>query len=342
MKKIRQITLIITLLCIFAFSLLTSCSREVSKAIVTVGDRKLTLDDFIYDIYLLEAEGNSLNDYYYKNLGISYWDFERNGISMREAARDTILTRVIMYEILTDQAKKADFQLTDAELEANKAAVDTFISKTTEESLKKARLTKELLINAYNKFSLGDKYYLELSKDFNLDKEAITKNISPEEYREYRTECLYVPTVSTENQQITPLSEEEVTAAYSLLTNTLDKVKDGSDFEALGKENDKLTFYQRNFIINDEVPELEYRESAILLENGEYSDIVTTSFGLYIIHMLDNKSNARYEKAKEDAIKAEEKVQFESVYNEIKATYDIKINTDYWDTINIGFVTTGK
>lgn len=337
MKNISKITLI-SILCFLATSILIGCSRLKEESIVTVGNNELTLEDFIYDIYLIETEGNSLNEYYYTNMGINYWDFERNGITMREAAKDTILTRVIMYELLNDQAKKAEIHLSEQELKTNEEAVDSFI-QNTEEDLTRAGLNREILLQAYNKLTLGDKYYLELSKDFDLDENAIRESLSKEDYREYKTECLYVPTVSTENQQITSLTKEEVTIAYSLLEDALDKIKAGAEFSQIIKENDQITLYRRNFILKDDVPELNYREAAILLDNDEYSDIVATDFGYYIIHMLDHNSNDRYEKAIDEAIKAEQRVQFEAVYNSIKEQYPIKINTEYWNTIRIGFAT---
>ncbi|HKL99904.1 MAG TPA: hypothetical protein VJZ06_08355 [Mobilitalea sp.] len=316
--------------------LLGGCSIKEDEEIVTINNRKLTLEDFKYDIYLIELDGNSRDEYYSESLGISYWDYEVNDITMRDAAKDTILSRVILYEILNDQAKQANLSLTDDEITANQIAVDSFIKSTTEKVVAEAGLNKDMLLTAYNKFSLGDKYYKQLAKTFMIDEESIAAGISPEDYREYKTETLYVPTVKNENQEIVVLSIEEVEASYATITEALEKVKAGADFAQLKDENANLSYYARDFILTDNLPEQEYKNSAVLLENDEYSEIVSTNYGYYIIHMLDNNASSRYEKAIAEAISAEENTQFQVVYEKLKAQYNIKINSEYWDTIVIG------
>ena len=336
MKKNKYGLTFFILMLLSILFLLGGCSIKKDKEIITINNKKLTLEDFKYDIYLIELDGNSRDEYYNETLGISYWDYEVNEISMRDAAKDTILSRVILYEILNDQAKQANLSLTDDEITANQIAVDSFIKSTTEKVVAEAGLNKDMLLTAYNKFSLGDKYYKQLAKTFMIDEESIAAGISPEDYREYKTETLYVPTVKNENQEIVVLSIEEVEASYATITEALEKVKAGADFAQLKDENANLTYYARDFILTDNLPEQEYKNSAILLENGEYSEIVSTNYGYYIIHMLDNNASSRYEKAIAEAISAEENTQFQVVYEKLKAQYNIKINSEYWDTIVIG------
>lgn len=339
MKRTRSTITILTAILMSAIVLLGGC-RKSPDTIVTINDRKLTMEDFRYDIYLIESEGNSLNEYYQSKLGISYWDYTNaDGKTTREAAKDAILARVIMYEILTDQAKKAGMTLTEEELTANEASVDSLINNTTDLNLVDSGLTRELLIASYNRLTLGDKYYKKLSEGFTIDQDAIQKSISPEDYHEYKTECIYVTTVKSENQQLYALSEDELNAAIATITGALDQINAGSDLHTVVAGDSKLTYYTRDFIPGDDIPEQEYKDAAMKLNNDEYSGIVTTSYGYYIIHMLDNNSNSRYEKAVQDAITAEQNRQFEAVYNEIKAKYDIKINTKNWDTVTIGSTT---
>ena len=316
--------------------LLGGCSIKEEQEIVTINNRKLTLEDFKYDIFLIESDGNSRDEYYKESLGISYWDYKVNDITMRDAAKDTILSRFILYEILNDQAKQAGLYLTDDEITANQISVDSFIKKTTKQALAESGLNKDMLLAAYNKFSLGDKYYKQLTKTFIIDDESIADSISPEDYHEYKTECVYVPTVKSENQEIIVLSIEEVEASYKTIIEALERVKAGADFAQLKEEDTNLAYYTRDFILTDNIPEQEYKNAAILLANDEYSELVSTNYGYYIIHMLDNNASSRYKEAIAGAISAEENAQFHTVYEKLKAQYNIKINSEYWDTIVIG------
>ena len=329
------------ILTFFLFTVLLALGgcRNKKETLVTINDRKLTLDDFLYDIFLIEAEGNAMEQYYQENLGSSYWDFVRDGITVREAAKDAVFSRVIMYEILSDQARKAGITLTESEIAANEAAVDAYINTVTETSLAASGLTRDLMLESYHRISLGDKYYLSISDGFTVDEEAIKKSISAEETREYRTECLYAPSVRSENQQLIVLSESELSQMLSSIQNAADQIASGADMQKIAAENPKLTHYNRNFIAGDNIPELEYREEAMTLENGAYSPIITTSYGYYIIHMLDNHSEARYEQAIQDAIAAERKAQFEKVYEELKKQYQITFHTKAYEAITIGSIT---
>ena len=343
MKKVKHLFIILFLLFLSVpVFTLNGCSSREKTPIVTIGDKKLYLEDFMYDIYLIEAEGNKLNENYLKTLGYSYWDYEFNGVTMRESAKDSVITRVIMNEILSDQASKNGLTLTDQELKDNQASVDTLIDSIKVDNLTKMGLSRELLIKAYNKISLGDQFYIQLAKNFQIDKEAIRAGISSDKYREYKTECLYIPTVSTMNQEITPFSDEACSAAYEDISVALEKVKNGTDFDTIANGDKKLTKYTRDFVFSKTNYEKEYQAAAVLLENDKYSEIITTTFGYYIIHMLDNNSNAQYEAAVNDAIKAEENNQFAAAYSRLKEQYDITVNFDYWDTVTLGSITTGE
>lgn len=342
MKKARLNRVILAFLLIATMFSLMACKKNEKEVLVTLNDKKLTLEDFLYDIYLIEAEGNAMEEYYRESLNSSYWDFEKDGITVRDAAKDAIFSRVIMYEILVDQAKKAGITLTESEVIANEAAVDTFINSTTDINLIESGLTRELMIEGYNRISLGDKYYLSISKDFTVDENAIRNSLSAEDYREYRTECIYAPSVLSENQQLIELSADELKNMQASIQAAADKLSAGADLAEIVSGDKNLKHYNRNFIAIDRIPEQEYREAAMALEDGEYSDIITTSYGYYIIHMLDNHSESRYEQAVEDAIKAEEQAQFEKVYEELKKQYKIQFDTEAYNAITIGSITANK
>ena len=342
MRNTRLNRVILTFILIAAIFSFFGCKKNEKEVLVTLNDRNLTLEDFLYDIYLIEAEGNAMEEYYRENLNSSYWDFEKDDITIRDAAKDAIFSRVIMYEILMDQAKKAGITLTESELATNEAAVDSFISSTTDISLAESGLTRELMIEGFNRISLGDKYYLSISKDFTVDEEAIRSSLSEEDYREYITECIYAPSVRSENQQLIELTADELKNMQASIQAAADKVASGTDLTEIVSGDKNLKHYNRNFIAGDRIPEQEYRDAAMALENGAYSEIITTSYGYYIIHMLDNHSESRYEQAVEDAVKAEEQAQFMKVYEELKKQYEIQFNSEAYNAITIGSITSNK
>lgn len=342
MEKIAKFKVVLLTVLIMVL-LMGGCNNEKKTFLLEIDNKKLYLEDFMYDIYMIEAEGNALDQYYRDNNFdySNYWDLEYDGISMREAAKESILSRVIMYEILNDQAQKNNLTLSEQELSANIDSVDKIVTGATEAELKKRGLSRDILLKAYHKISLGDKYYQELAKDFNMDADAIKSSIKFDEYREYKTETLFIPTIASfdESGNGLPLSAEQLKNAYNIILETLEEVKDGADFKQTAENNNRLYYYSRNFVIGKTNYEQTYQDAAIELENDEISDIVSTNFGYYIIRMIDNNSLEQYEKAIQNAIKQEENNQFAVIYNNIRDQYNVTINEELWNKIKIGNMT---
>lgn len=200
-------------------------------------------------------------------------------------------------------------------------------------------MSKDILTKVYNKLALGDKYYLSVINNFEVDEEAIRSTVNHDEYREYITECIYIPTAEVRDGKITPYSDSELEEAYDKITEVKRLVQNGADFDEVLKQVEGSSYYKRSFILTDKTAEDEYKEACKNLDNGEYSDVITTQFGYYIIHMIDNNSTTRYENAIEEAIANEKTSLFEIHYNKLLENYEININSEYWESIDIGSIT---
>ncbi|MDD3173300.1 MAG: hypothetical protein PHF63_06520 [Herbinix sp.] len=336
--KIKNKLPILLAITILAF-LFTGCNPENKIPIVTINDKEFYMKDFFYDVYLVENEGNQLEKYYKDNLGYGYWDYEYEGSTMREMAKSSVLASVVMYEILSDEATEKGMILNQSELSANKSYINNLIHSSSMEELESIGLTYTVLKSVLEKRALGDKYRNELSKNFIIDENAIRNSIDKTAYKEYKTESLYIPTVTGTGPTFTPIKEEAFKSAYKTMLKADQELENGVEFDALLNKYSDLKYFTRDFIYGDNTPEKVYQEASITLKNDEYSPIIKTDYGYYIIHMLDNNSSDKYEQAVQDAVQAEEDTQFDAVYNKIKDQYDITINFEYWDTVNIGSIT---
>lgn len=330
-KSIHLCKLIVLIL---GFSLvLYSCSK--SNVILTIDGKKLTIEDFIYDIYLAQVEKDRWNETYKETLGINYWDFEFEGKDMESLTKDMIMSRIILYEVLYDQSTKTNISLSKEEEEKIENDALNIITSMTEKKLEESSLNYDILINRLQKIFLGNKYYQTIINTFDVDEQAIQSSIDPKMYREYKTECLYVPTVLVTNQSITPLDKDELKEAYDKIISARESIENQTEFSEISNDTKDIYYYERSFISQDNTAEDEYKDMAMTMENGEYSDIVETKFGYYIIHMLDNDSSHRLEQATDNAILEDKMNQFNTYYDELLKDYDILINTEYWDTIEL-------
>lgn len=319
--------------------LLISCRRVSDPPIVSINDHNLYLNDFLYHIYLVEQDGNRMKAYYLENLGKEYWDVTYQGTTVRQIAKNSIIAGVVMYEILYNQASQKGITLNSSEQEDLEKSVESFIDNSSKKNLEDIGLTREVIETSCQKIALAEKYRKELEAGFTINETKIRDKVRQEDYQEYKTECLFIPKLIPDSKAPTLQSKKEPVSSYSMITEARNQLSKGSSFASLVNQYENLAYYTRNFVYGKDSYEKEYQDAAISLQNEEYSSVITTKLGYYIIHMLNNNSTEQYEQAIRDAIEAEKFELFKETYQQIKDQYDITINFDYWDTVEIGSVT---
>jgi foldase protein PrsA len=347
-KTKRVVSVLLLFLLAIGMTLTTGCSKKTDTAgvlAVTVNDQKIYMDEMMYYIYTVEQTGASYDQVYQQYYGTSYWDMEYSeGVAMRDQAKIYVMDNAIMYEILYEKAVEAGYSLTDAELTENKSNAAQILEKVTDEQLQITGFTQKVLLKVLEKLVVGGKYYTELVDGFDIDDQAITATIVTDDYRQYNTEYLFIPTTSyDENYNPVVVSDEEKATALDSMKAALEKVKTGEEFSAIVTEDTSITTKSMNFMYNDNNIETPYKDIAITLENDTYTpDVVETEYGYYIIKMLDNNSTESYDAAVEAAITAEEDKAFTAQYDILKKDYTTTINAEVWDPIVLGDTTLAK
>jgi foldase protein PrsA len=218
--KIRiRIKAVLLLLLTFFTVMLTGCSSQKESYIVSINDKKLYLEDFLYDIYLVEQDGNQLEQYYQKNLGCSYWDYDYHGTSMRQIAKNSILAGVVMNYILADQADKNGSTFTAPELSDQESAIDAMIQTSSQEKLNNIGLTREVLSTSYLRNSLAEKYRNELEKDFKIDEAKIRDSIDSEGYNSEEYEKAVKDAIETKKENLFKTLYDNMKSQYDITIN---------------------------------------------------------------------------------------------------------------------------
>lgn len=343
-KRVMSVLLLGVLALGMAFT--TACSKKAdptSSLVVTVGDKKVFLDEMMYYIYAVEAEGNYYDQMWQQYYGMSYWDAEYSeGITMRDQTKQYLIDTVVMYEILYDKAIEAGYSLTDEEKKEAATNADTIMSSITTEQIKVTGFSKDILTKVQEKLIIGEKYYNEIIEGLDLNVEEITATVNKADYKEYSTEYLFVPTSSYDaSNQVVELSDEEKAAAKDAITEALDKVKAGEEFKTIAEADKSFETDSLSFVKGDTTVEAEYQDAAVKLAKGEYTkSIVETEYGYYIIKMIDTEATTQYDAAVSEALATAEQEGFDAAYNTLKEDYPFTVNEKIWDTIVLGNTTT--
>lgn len=350
-KSKRIISKALVLILVIGMIFATGCSKKdktttANQLAVTVGDQKIYMDEMMYYIYAMEANGEQYEQLYQQYYGTSYWDTEvEEGITIRDQMKDYVMDTAVMYAILYDKAVAEGYTLTEEEETTAKTNAESVLSQISEEQLAITGFTTESLTAVQEKLAIGERYYTDLVEGFDIDDQALTDSISKEDNRQYDTEYLVVPTVTyDESYQQVALTEEEIAAAKDVITSALEQAKAGDAFAdiatALSTDDITVSTSTLNFVKDDGSAEESYQEAALALENDEIADgIIETETALYVVKMVDNNSTETYDAAVEEAIATAENDAFTVKYDEIKAEYTITENADVWDAIVMGETT---
>ncbi len=345
MKKSKQVTSLL-LLFVIAIGMIftTGCSKKADPAntlVVTVGDNKIYMNEVMFYIYNVEATGSYYDKSYQQYYGTSYWDIETEGQTMRDSIKQYVMDTVIMTEILYEKAISEGFTITEEEKSTNQTKVDQLLTSVTEDQLKLTGFTNDLLLKIFEKITIGDKYYAKVADTLEVDEQEVTASIKKEDYKQYDTAFIFVPTTKfDENQSLVEFSEEEKLASKKSIDTVLEQVKAGTDFATIVEKDPTIISSTRNFVFGDNSSEKNYQEAAVALEKGSFTtEPVLTEYGYYIIKLLDNEGTDSYDNAVQEAIITAQTEAFKKEYEVIKKDYTITINEKAWNPIVMGETT---
>lgn len=338
-KRSRIISLLFAVIMVLSITLLAGCSKDNSQEIVlTINDEDVPLHEAMYYIYMAENQFGQIISY-------ENWQSEvSDGKSLSELTKDYVYQGLEEMQILYLEGKAAGIEV-PAELETQlKSSAVEYYNSLSEELIEITGL------NEQNLYELSVKNYISLQHQnsmvagLDIDGDAIISQIDKEEFRQYNTQYLHIPFVSTDSEgNETTLTDEEKAVAKENLENALKEVQEGKTFEEI-KENDKyeaLVHNIANFSYGDEyIINTQYQDVAIELENDDLTDeVIETEEGYYIILMLDNNSDELYNAAVNKAITEKQQELYQIEIDKLKENYTITLNEEVWGPLELGRIT---
>lgn len=328
------------------------------KVVLKVNDTKLTMDDMMYPIYERESAYLPYDEMYQMYTGKSIWENNymgsdrnitstvTNAIGLKQEVIDTETE----YEILYQEAKKAGKKLSaddkkEVQDEVAKALKGLSFTQKLRLNISKSKLTKRFELR-----KLADNYKKEQTKELDktVDEKAAIKDISKKDYREYKVQCYAFSNTSTDSDGNTKkLSDSEKSKLEKELQELYKKAADAKDFSKLLKDDSKsdIKFSDTSFTEKDGwsmVADKKLLKQIKSMKKDEISDIIKDEKSGYVlfVKMVDNNSNDSYKKACDSAITSAKNDAYDTWYQGILENYKVSTNSDVWDDVTIGSVTT--
>lgn len=315
-------------------------AAELAKTVaVTVGNLDVTMDTMMMFIYSMENMGAQYEYYYQLYYGSGFWDmaYDETGITMRDVYKGYVMNSAVQYGILYQEALENGITLNEEEREENRDFVDQVFQAISAEELERAGFTREKLLETAEMMTYAEKYYNFLIETYGITEEDVKKEINRDEYKEYETEYLYLSTSNYDSEyKLIERTEAETAENRAFMQGLLEQLKSGATMEEIKTANTGLTHTTRTFLADTTSVDEAYVEAASALENGEYSGVVETKYGYYIIKMLNNDCDTSYLAALDDAYGARVDEAFAKTYEELEKKYPQTVNEEAWEQIVLG------
>ena len=349
--------IILTVLCVVLVLVLcigVAIQQFKPKVVVTVGDKKLTLDDMMYPIYELESNYLPYDEWYQSMTGKSIWEADyqseegtMSGVSNSIGWKQELLNTEVQYEILYQKAVDAKYELTEDEKKDAKEKADKELEGLSWLQKVQLNVSASKLTDRFEKRALADRFKEDQQETLNkdVDEAAAIADISEKDYRQYDIQYYYAPlTTSTEEGETKELTDDEKKELAKKMEDIASKAKTAEDFTTLlGEDESSITlekdgnFTEKDgwsYVSEDNLKKIKK------MKNGAVSEAILDENYYVVVKMVNNNSDEAYKNACDDAIEAKQNEAYQTWYEKEEESYDVVVNTDIWTDVTIGTVTT--
>ncbi len=309
--------------------------------IMKVDGKKYSLQDLSYYFYSVESNYASYNSMF----GGSSWDMPINedGTTMREQAKKDAVNESLRAVILSNEAVKKGYKLTDEEKKTVDSTVNSLLkSQFSKEVINKNHFTKSYLKKIIEGTTLVSRFREDKLKEAKIDKDKITAGISKDKFRQYDIEYLYAATEKTDSEgKTTKFSEADKKAAYEKLQSYYDKSKTTKDWSKLVPTDETAIIYKTLSFIKEDSTTFsdDFKAKILAMKNGDVSELTESTNGYFIVRMVENNSTKRYESEVQSAITTAENQAFDKIYEDIKKSHPNKLNDGSIKRLKMGALT---
>lgn len=304
------------------------------RVYLTIDGKEYTFQDLSYYFYIMEAQFGSYD------MTASYDG--TSDFTVGDYVKQRVFDLATYNEVLYKEAVEEGYALTEEEKETVQTNVDLLFEQSLSKAvIKKNKFTKEYISDIMSKSTLIERYRQDKIDEMGIDKEAIRAGINFEDYRQYDFEYLFISTKTTDDKGNTvAMDEAQKKVAYEKINAYYEKAKTTEDWSTLLPEAEKEVRYSTsNFIESDNFYSEDFEAIIMALENGDVSEIYPDEAGYYIVRMVDNNSDERYESQVESAISDKESELFNTVLSKILSEHDVNTNNKAIKRLQVGSLT---
>ena len=311
--------------------LLTACGRDSdSKVVFTtgfkeneifkIGEAVCTTEELM--VYLRNTR-NQYEDVY----GEEIWQTQRNGVTLEENVKETMLARIAQVKTMYLMAVQMGVTLTEQQESAVKEAAAVYVASLPPAESETVENRLDLIEQMYREYAMAQNVYDTIIQD-------IHPEISDDEARIITVQQIFLPFTKTgEDGKQVLVSEAEKTAVYQEAIRVRGLAMDGkSDFEKLAMQYSKEETVTLSFGKEEQEESLE--EVAFSLETNEISRVIEGKNGYYILKCISTFNREETDSNKIRILEKRRKDAFEEAYDAFVKTLIRQLNEEAYERID--------
>lgn len=314
----------------FLFLALTACGDEEggTKVVFTtglgrdevfrIGGSTCTAPEMM--VYLTNTQNQYENVY-----GPEVWNISREGITLEENVKDTVLAKLAQIKTMYLLAQDRGLSLDDGENKRVNQAAEAYFNSLTEREKELMGVKISTIEQLYREYALADKVYRYIIQDVNPE-------ISDDEARTITVQHILLRTAAPEGSDGGEGVPKQEVYERALEIRRM-AVEEGEDFLDLASRYSEDSVITYSFGKGEMDPAFE--EAVFSLETDEVSQVIETEAGYHIIKCISTFDREQTDMNKLTIVEERRREVFGQEYDAFVQTLARQLNTELWDSMKL-------
>ena len=328
--KLLKKTVALMIVAVMAMTLFVGCAKDKeetldqTEVVMVVGETEVTMN---IANFFVRYNQSLMESMYSQYIGEDVWMTEmEQGVTYEDNLKETLLEELQKLYIVTNHVADYSVTLTDEEVAAIEAAADSFVAENKD--VDQVSGDKETVVAYLKLYTLNEKMGEAMRAD--VDTEVTDEQAAQKRMRYFEI----AKTEQSDDGSTIELSDEEIEASQKEAKEFLKGAKANGSMEAYATEAEKdtktLAFDSDSTSLDEEVI-----KAADALKENEFSDVIETDTGIYVVQLESEFDAEATESNKATVLTERQEARYEELVEKWTEETEITVHEKVWDKISI-------